>query len=132
MAYRVSVRLRMRVLDDGCWQCYICKCILHEWETPGVVKTGREATLDHLVPKCRGGRTDYHNLRACCFNCNNQKSDKSAKEFIADRKRKKKLNPDGVVLKSRYTQKAKGKRRKVFIQKRQDRYERKQERDRHG
>lgn len=37
----------------------------------------RELTFDHVVPQCRGGRSDWLNLAASCSPCNARKGDKS-------------------------------------------------------
>src|SRR5450759_6020037 len=35
-----------------------------------------ELTLDHVIPRSRGGHTDWDNLVACCHSCNNKKGDR--------------------------------------------------------
>ena len=35
-----------------------------------------ELTLDHVVPRSRGGANTWENLVACCLNCNNRKGDR--------------------------------------------------------
>ena len=40
----------------------------------------RELTIDHVVPKVRGGLTSWTNVVACCKRCNNSKGDKSLKD----------------------------------------------------
>src|SRR5205809_4467287 len=42
----------------------------------GRVLPAAELTLDHVVPRSRGGRTDWDNLVACCHPCNNRKGDR--------------------------------------------------------
>lgn len=37
-------------------------------------------TVDHVVPKSKGGRTSWENLVACCHKCNTYKGDKSPQE----------------------------------------------------
>lgn len=32
-------------------------------------------TIDHVVPKCRGGEYEWSNLVTCCLKCNNKKGD---------------------------------------------------------
>ena len=45
------------------------------------VMVGKSAsTIDHVVPKSRGGKTDYKNCVACCKSCNNAKGDKTLAE----------------------------------------------------
>jgi 5-methylcytosine-specific restriction endonuclease McrA len=37
-------------------------------------------TLDHIIPKCRGGRESFENLVACCGPCNRKKGNKLLEE----------------------------------------------------
>ena len=39
-----------------------------------------ELTLDHVVPRSRGGRSSWENLVACCYQCNNHKGDRTPEE----------------------------------------------------
>ncbi len=39
-----------------------------------------ELTLDHVVPRSRGGRSSWENLVACCYRCNNTKGDRTPEE----------------------------------------------------
>ena len=39
-----------------------------------------ELTLDHVIPRSRGGHTDWDNLVACCHSCNNRKGDRLPEE----------------------------------------------------
>src|SRR5262249_1246995 len=39
-----------------------------------------ELTLDHVVPRSRGGRSSWENLVACCYRCNNDKGDRTPEE----------------------------------------------------
>lgn len=34
-------------------------------------------TVDHVIPKARGGKTTFENTVACCFACNNKKGNKT-------------------------------------------------------
>lgn len=38
-------------------------------------------TIDHVIPKSRGGSESWENLVACCFKCNNIKSDRTPQEM---------------------------------------------------
>ena len=44
------------------------------------VFTAAELTLDHVVPRSRGGRSSWENLVACCYTCNNRKGDRTPEE----------------------------------------------------
>lgn len=37
-------------------------------------------TIDHVIPKARGGKNTWENLVAACYPCNNEKGDKSPEE----------------------------------------------------
>ncbi|MBX9602282.1 MAG: HNH endonuclease [Bryobacteraceae bacterium] len=39
-----------------------------------------ELTLDHVVPRSRGGETTWENLVACCHPCNNRKGSRTPDE----------------------------------------------------
>ncbi len=39
-----------------------------------------ELTLDHVLPRSRGGRSSWENLVACCYKCNNSKGDRTPEE----------------------------------------------------
>ena len=38
-------------------------------------------TIDHVLPKSRGGKDTWDNLVACCFRCNNVKGDRTPQEM---------------------------------------------------
>lgn len=37
-------------------------------------------TLDHIIPKDKGGHTDWDNLVCCCIKCNNKKGNRTPEE----------------------------------------------------
>lgn len=39
------------------------------------------STIDHILPRSRGGRDSWENLVACCFTCNNRKGDRTPAEI---------------------------------------------------
>ncbi|HEV2582122.1 MAG TPA: HNH endonuclease, partial [Ktedonobacteraceae bacterium] len=43
-------------------------------------KRGRELTLDHIIPRSRGGLGTWENLVACCKSCNGKKGNRLLKE----------------------------------------------------
>jgi 5-methylcytosine-specific restriction endonuclease McrA len=36
----------------------------------------KNLTIDHVVPRCKGGKTDWYNVVAACQKCNSRKGDK--------------------------------------------------------
>ncbi len=41
---------------------------------------GAATTVDHVLPRSRGGRDTWENLVACCLRCNNHKGDRTPEE----------------------------------------------------
>jgi 5-methylcytosine-specific restriction endonuclease McrA len=52
----------------------------HTCQFCGHVMPAHELTLDHVIPRSRGGHTDWDNLVACCHRCNNLKGDRQPEE----------------------------------------------------
>lgn len=51
--------------------CQYCGCIL----------TAGDLTLDHVLPRSRGGLSTWENLVACCHNCNRRKGNQLLHEL---------------------------------------------------
>ncbi len=64
---RVAPLTRTGVLERDNYTCVYCG------------KDGR--TIDHIVPKSRGGESSWLNLAACCQRCNNKKGDQLLDEL---------------------------------------------------
>lgn len=47
----------------------------------GYELAAKERTLDHIVPKSKGGKSSWKNLITCCFGCNNLKGGLDLKDF---------------------------------------------------
>jgi len=60
---------RKNVMIRDNFECQYCEA-----------KLGKGGTIDHVVPKTRGGRTTYQNCVACCKTCNNYKADKTVEQ----------------------------------------------------
>jgi 5-methylcytosine-specific restriction endonuclease McrA len=43
-------------------------------------RANSELTIDHVMPRSRGGDDSWTNLVVCCARCNNKKSDKTVEE----------------------------------------------------
>ncbi len=41
---------------------------------------GHDLTIDHVVPRCRGGQHEWTNVVTCCKTCNHRKGSKSVTE----------------------------------------------------
>lgn len=67
---RTHQKLRRRVLEQS-MVCFYCDRPLTE----------ASATIDHLIPRVRGGGTHMGNLVACCLRCNKLKGNLTVYEF---------------------------------------------------
>src|SRR5262245_30623657 len=71
LAYRAvprvtrSVSRKSVMVRDG-HTCQYCHSVLPP----------SKLTLDHVLPRSRGGRSTWENLVACCYPCNNRKGDR--------------------------------------------------------
>jgi 5-methylcytosine-specific restriction endonuclease McrA len=54
---------------DG-WRCQYC----------GASLAANALTYDHVMPRARGGRTDWENIVTCCRPCNDKKRDRTPDE----------------------------------------------------
>jgi 5-methylcytosine-specific restriction endonuclease McrA len=78
--------MSQRALKERVWKrdglkCRYCGRQLRMPPRGAISRHDEEATVDHVVPKARGGKTIYRNLLTACRNCNRRKADKDALEF---------------------------------------------------
>lgn len=67
---RKLIRLALLAIEGVCFYC-----------GRDLTATGVFSTLDHLVPRCRGGTDAIANLRLSCFRCNQRKADQTPAEL---------------------------------------------------
>lgn len=46
----------------------------------GYCSSTRNLTIDHIIPKSRGGDNSWSNLITCCYSCNLRKADRTPEE----------------------------------------------------
>jgi len=68
--YQTRALSRKNILMRDRYTCQFC----------GHVASAADLTLDHVIPRSRGGHTDWDNLVACCHTCNNLKGDRLPEE----------------------------------------------------
>lgn len=61
--FNVSETLRWEVFEDDNYECQRCG-------------SRRRLTVDHIVPRSKGGRAERGNLQTLCRTCNCQKGDR--------------------------------------------------------
>lgn len=70
-AYKRGVKFsRINVMTRDHFSCQYC----------GVKLGMRQLNYDHVIPKVRGGKTDFENIVASCYPCNDRKAGRTPKE----------------------------------------------------
>lgn len=68
--YREVSTSRKNIFKRDDYTCQYCEIKLDS-ET---------ATVDHVLPRCRGGKHEWQNVVTCCLRCNRKKGDKTPNE----------------------------------------------------
>jgi 5-methylcytosine-specific restriction endonuclease McrA len=69
--HRTSIRFcRENVFRRDAFACQYC----------GEIFSACDLTFDHVMPRARGGRTDWENIVTCCRPCNDRKRDRTPEE----------------------------------------------------
>jgi len=63
--------LYYRVMKDGKQRCALC----------GATRDKRMLHVDHIIPRSKGGKTEYENLQVLCIKCNLAKGNKDDTDF---------------------------------------------------
>lgn len=67
-------QLRRSVFNRDGFKCFWC-------DKPLISKT---ATVDHIIPKSKGGLFEYGNLVTSCEKCNRKRADKDAVDWLVE------------------------------------------------
>ncbi|MFA6049734.1 MAG: HNH endonuclease [Candidatus Paceibacterota bacterium] len=88
---------KARVFEDFGGLCAYCliPMRLHEHNVDRV--RGNVATVDHVIPKARGGTNEHYNLLIVCAACNRNKGEMSLVAFLSLRKTKEKAKRNGAL-----------------------------------
>ena len=46
----------------------------------GVIESPRDMTIDHVIPRSRGGENTWYNIVTCCKRCNQKKGNRTPEE----------------------------------------------------
>ncbi len=80
-ALSYKTRKRLIVFERDGWLCAYCGRLCKKFSFNGKPQ-GRSATLDHVVPKSRGGSNALSNLVTACMACNTQKHNRTLDEYL--------------------------------------------------
>lgn len=75
-----SLRLTIHAREGG--RCFYCRRRA----------SARSRCLDHVVPRAKSGKNSYRNLVSCCVECNWQKKDHAAPDFLRELHREGRLS----------------------------------------
>jgi 5-methylcytosine-specific restriction endonuclease McrA len=64
----------------------------------------RSCCLDHVVPRAKSGQNSYRNLVSCCVQCNWQKGDDAAEDFLRELYREGRLSAKDLSARLRAVQ----------------------------
>lgn len=67
--HHIQFRRQYVLARDG-WRCQYC----------GQRRAGHELTLDHVIPRSRGGARGWDNMVTCCIPCNRRKADQAPQQ----------------------------------------------------
>ena len=69
-------RRRKRVFERDGLRCYLCGVEVRPRPVPGYLL----ATVDHVRPRAKGGKSGVKNMRTACPPCDHRKGDRMAKD----------------------------------------------------
>lgn len=76
------------IYEKDKYRCYLCGAAVYHTSTNKKKRVKRaerisvQGTIDHVIPKSRGGTNAARNLRPTCRPCNSAKSDRSYTEML--------------------------------------------------
>lgn len=77
-----------QVWDRGRGKCFYCECVCSPRRPAAGYIDPRMGTIDHIIPRSRGGNNRLTNLVLACFECNNSRGNADAYAFMVIRKRR--------------------------------------------
>jgi 5-methylcytosine-specific restriction endonuclease McrA len=79
----IPAKVRQAVYERDGHRCAYCDFKFEPPRLEGEFLVGPVPTVDHVVPRSRGGKSDAANLVTACTSCNASKRNKTAAEFAA-------------------------------------------------
>jgi 5-methylcytosine-specific restriction endonuclease McrA len=73
LSTRKRVDMKIKMLAKWKFECFWCGMLF---------KSKKEVTLDHLIPRSKGGKNNKDNLVLACMDCNTKKADMMPLTFL--------------------------------------------------
>ena len=74
-----KIWMRTRLAEAQNWKCAWCGCgCVHEKGYPN------STTIEHVIPKSKGGADEWENLTMACYNCNGKRATKPVEQFMQE------------------------------------------------
>jgi 5-methylcytosine-specific restriction endonuclease McrA len=78
MNYEAWKRLRKKIFERDFYTCHYClKQLFADAEDDNL-----RPTIDHVVPKSKNGKNNWHNLLTACRDCNFDKRDRDYRSYL--------------------------------------------------
>ena len=75
---QIPDQIRRYVLQRDNWTCQYC---WRSFANASRSQRGKQLSVDHMIPDCRGGTDDEANLVAACTRCNGEKAQRTVLEW---------------------------------------------------
>lgn len=105
-----KVWIRNRLAEAQNWRC--CWCTKLTVPEPNRKDS---ATIEHVVPRCKGGADDFGNYAMSCADCNNKRGTKPAELFMEIIEGRRVMEPIISRKQRRRARRAASKRRQAIV-----------------
>lgn len=76
-----SKKVTDEMLEKYGYKCFYCEHPVEKVRVANKTRGVRKATIDHVIPKIKGGSNKRENLVIACKNCNTKKGAMDKEEF---------------------------------------------------
>lgn len=93
MGWIIRLKLLRQVFEREGGKCFYCDravsmaARIYLSKDARLARSCMAATLDHIIPKSRGGQDSLDNSVCACFGCNTDRRDRPATDFLYERAR---------------------------------------------
>jgi hypothetical protein len=96
LSYKISVKVYWKTLLSEAQNHKCCWCGQKMIES-NVIRSN-SSTIEHIIPRSKGGENNPDNYAVACHRCNNNRGDSSVEEFLAKIETSKILSDHGMQI----------------------------------